>query len=87
MCPAGPLRCQKSAAAESKGGLRGAQARTPKTRADAAAAAASDAKYLLYAATALLAAAASSDAKYLLDAAAALLAAAAYRAMYNPINY
>ena len=50
-----------------------------------AAAAASDAKYLPYAATALIAAAAASDARYLLDAAAALAAAAAYRAMYNPI--
>ena len=35
---AGPLRCQKSAAAESEGGLRGAQARAAAPRADAAAA-------------------------------------------------
>ena len=53
----------------------------------AAAAAASDAKCLLYAAAALLAAATASDAKYPLDAAAALALAAAYRAMYNVINY
>ena len=51
-----------------------------------AAAAASDAKYLPYAATALIAAAAASDARYRLYAAAALALAAAYRAMYNPIN-
>ena len=53
-----------------------------------AAAAASDAKYPLDAAAALLAAAAASgDARYPLDAATALALAAAYRAMYNPLNY